>query len=115
MLCSAPVVQYPQFNKPFIVTTDASQYASGYVVSQDEIGQDRPIAYSSRLLQPAEIKYARYEKEALAIINAIKTFKSYIYGNRFVIVTGHKSLVWLKLTLKSQRTKKNILYFKNAI
>lgn len=106
MLCTAPVLQYPQFDKPFIITTDASQYALGCVISQGEIGKDRPIAYASRVLQPAELKYATYEKEALGIIYAIKTFKNYIYGNKFVIVTDHKPLVWLKSADNNERVQR---------
>ncbi|WP_368853865.1 ribonuclease H family protein [Enterobacter cloacae complex sp. 4DZ3-17B2] len=43
-LCNAPVLQYPDFNKPFIISTDASGFAIGGVLSQGEVGKDRPIA-----------------------------------------------------------------------
>jgi len=49
-LTSAPVLKYPDFNQEFLVTTDASDYAIGAVLSQGEVGQDRPIAYASRVL-----------------------------------------------------------------
>ena len=65
-------------------------------MSQGKIGKDPAIAYASRSLHKAETKYHTYEKEALAIMFAIKIFKNYVYGNRFTIVTDHKPLLWLK-------------------
>jgi hypothetical protein len=49
-LTSAPLLQYPDFGKPFILTTDASGYATGATLSQGKLGQDKPIAYASRTL-----------------------------------------------------------------
>ncbi|OXU23039.1 hypothetical protein TSAR_004446 [Trichomalopsis sarcophagae] len=73
---------------------------------EGEIGKDRPIAYASRVLQPAELKEAIYEKEALGIMNAIKTFKNYIYGNKFIIVTYRRSLSWLKYANNNERVQR---------
>ena len=67
-------MQYPRFDEPFIVTTDASNFALGTVLSQGEIGKDPAVAYASRSLHKAELKYHTYEKDALAIMFAIKTF-----------------------------------------
>ena len=94
-LCSEPVLQYPVFNKPFNITTDASGSAIGAVLSQGEIGHDRPIAYASRLLQDAEMNYSTIEKECLAIIYAVRHFRSYVIGNEFTLVTDHRPLVWM--------------------
>ena len=71
MLCTAPVFEYPRFDEPFIITTDASNFALGAILSQGEIGKDPAIAYASRSLHKAEIKYHTYEKEALVIMFAI--------------------------------------------
>jgi hypothetical protein len=49
-----PILQYPDFSKPFILTTNASQFAIGAVLSQGEIGKDLPIAYASRTLNTAK-------------------------------------------------------------
>ncbi|KAG5316338.1 POL4 protein, partial [Pseudoatta argentina] len=62
-LCKEPLLQYPDFTLPFVVTTDASKYAIGGILSQGEIGKDRPIAYTSRLLNSAEQNYSTIEKE----------------------------------------------------
>lgn len=67
-LCSEPILQYPDFSKPFILTTDASGYAVGGVLSQGTIGKDLPVAYTSRILNSAEQKYSTIEKECLAIV-----------------------------------------------
>ncbi len=94
-LITAPVLTYPNFNEEFIVTTDASAYAIGAVLSQGKIGNDRPIAYASRILNKAEQNYSTTEKELLAIVWAVKYFRPYVYGTKFKIVTDHKPLVWL--------------------
>ena len=88
-------MNYPDFNKEFLVTTDASDYAIGAVLSQGTVGQDRPIAYASRILCKAEQNYNTTEKELLAIVWAVKHFRPYLYGVRFKIITDHKPLIWL--------------------
>ena len=78
----------------------------GAILSQGIIGKDPAIAYASRSLHKVEIKYHTYEKEALAIIIEIKTFKNYIYGTKFTIVTDHKPLLWLKTADNNARVQK---------
>ncbi|CAK9832810.1 Retrovirus-related Pol polyprotein from transposon 17.6 [Anthophora retusa] len=94
-LCTEPVLCYPDFTKPFHITTDASNYAIGAILSQGEINRDQPIAYASRLLHGAELNYATIEKECLAIIYAVQHFRSYIYGKQFNLITDHQPLVWM--------------------
>ncbi|XP_076285579.1 uncharacterized protein LOC143211634 [Lasioglossum baleicum] len=94
-LCREPILQFPDFNKPFIITTDASEYAIGAVLSQGEIGSDLPIAYASRSLNKAERNYSATEKECLAMVYAVIYFRPYVYGTKFTLVTDHRPLVWL--------------------
>ncbi|CAG9134488.1 unnamed protein product [Plutella xylostella] len=94
-LTTAPLLQYPDFSAPFVITTDASNYAVGAVLSQGEIGKDKPVAYASRTLNKPEGNYSTTEKELLAIIFAVKTFRPYLFGRKFKIVTDHRPLVWL--------------------
>ena len=95
ILLSPIILQYPDFTKDFIVTTDASNHSVGAILSQGEIGQDLPISYASRTLNSAEGNYNTTEKELLAIIWAVKHFRPYIYGRKFKIVTDHRALTWL--------------------
>lgn len=94
-LCTAPLLQYPAFSNPFVLTTDASGYALGAVLSQGSIGRDLPVAYASRVLNEAEINYSTIEKELLAIVFATGHFRPYLYGHKFTLVTDHRPLVWL--------------------
>ena len=95
LLCCEPLLQYPDFSKTFVLTTDASGYAIGGILSQGPIGRDLPIAYTSRLLTKPEINYSTIEKELLAIVYSVAHFRPYIYGRKFYLVTDHKPLVWL--------------------
>lgn len=94
-LTSAPILAYPDFTKPFLLTCDASNQAISAILSQGPIGSDRPIAYASRTLNKAESNYSVTEKECLAIIFGTKTFRPYLYGRTFTIITDHKPLQWL--------------------
>ena len=72
-LTTEPVLKAPDFSRPFIVQTDASDKGIGAVLSQTgEDGQEHPVAYASRKLQPREKNYATVEKECLAIVWALK-------------------------------------------
>jgi len=62
-LCEKPVLQYPDFSKPFILTTNASGIAVEGILSQGEINKDRLIAYASRTLNDNEIKYEKHMKK----------------------------------------------------
>lgn len=95
ILISPTILKYPDFTKEFVLTTDASNFAIGAVLSQGEIGKDLPIAYASRTLNSAEGNYNTTEKELLAIKWAIQHFRPYLYGRHFKIVTDHRPLTWL--------------------
>jgi len=77
---------------------DASERALGAVLSQlNKGGDEHPVCYASRKLLAREQSYATSEKECLGIVSAVtKMFKPYVYGKRFVIVTDHNPLCWLK-------------------
>lgn len=80
-------------DKPLQVACDASQYGVGAVLSHvTEDGSSRPVFYASRTLTDAEKKYSQLEKEALAIIFAVKKFHFYIYERCFTLITDHKPL-----------------------
>lgn len=104
ILTNDPLLQYPDFDKPFVVTTDASKYALGAILSQGVIGSDKPIAYASRTLNNAEINYSVIEKELLGVVYAVQYFRPYLFGRKFKIVTDHKPLQWL-FSLKEPQSR----------
>ncbi|CAF4800983.1 unnamed protein product [Pieris macdunnoughi] len=104
VLINAPILQYPDFDKPFILTTDASDVAIGAVLSQGTIGTDKPVAYASRTLSDTEQKYSTIEKELLSIVWAIKYFRPYLYGKKFTIYTDHRPLTWI-MSIKDPNSK----------
>lgn len=94
-LITKPILQYPNFDEIFLLTTDASNDAIGSILSQGEIGKDLPIAYYSRTLNKAEKNYSTTEKELLAIVDSVKHFRPYLFGTKFIILTDHKPLTYL--------------------
>lgn len=100
-LTSTPILGQADESKPFILKTDASNYAIGAVLLQGEREEEHPIEYISRLLNSAERNYSTIEKEALAIIYAMGKFRGYIdSSSEIIIYTDHQPLKWL-MTLKS--------------
>lgn len=94
-LMTPPVLKYPDYSQPFILSTDSSNYALGAVLSQGEIGSERPVAYASRSLNRHELKKPIIEKELLAIHWAIKYFRPILFGRKFIVITDHRPLVSL--------------------
>jgi hypothetical protein len=71
IVCPKVLLSYPDFNKPFHIHTDASHYQLlGAVISQDK----SLIAFYSRKLQPAQVRYTTTERELLLIIETLKEF-----------------------------------------
>ena len=87
-----PVLILPDPKLPFVVHTDASGYALGAVLMQDQGKGMQPIAYLSKKMQPAETRYPTHEQELLAIICALKSWRPYLHGAKFKVMTDHKSL-----------------------
>ena len=87
----------PDFEKPFVLQTDASEQSVGAVLSQqNDNGDEHPVAYWSRKLLPREQRYSTIEKECLAIKLGVMAFWVYLLGWPFHIETDHRSLVWME-------------------
>ncbi|XP_065223070.1 uncharacterized protein K02A2.6-like [Planococcus citri] len=91
-ICSDRVVVPFDPMKPLILTTDASPVGVGAVLSHFSDGEERPIAYASRSLTPAEKNYSQLDREALAIIFATTYFYNYLLGKKFTLVTDNEAL-----------------------
>ncbi|CAC5393047.1 unnamed protein product [Mytilus coruscus] len=102
-LVTSPVLQYPDFEKPFILYCDACDIGVGAVLAQTTDPNeklDNPIGYASRQLRKHALNYAVIEKEALAIVWAVDHFRQYLYGHKFTVITDHNPLRWL-MTIKN--------------
>ena len=90
-LCQEPILRYPDFSKTFKLTTDASEYAIGAVLTQEIDKMDMPIAYYSKIMTGIEQRYEVTEKECLAVLYAINNFRPYLYGREFILACDHDS------------------------
>ncbi|RVE48499.1 hypothetical protein evm_006810 [Chilo suppressalis] len=92
VMTSAPVLQCPNFEKPFSIHCDASGVGVVSVLMQDDDDDDghpHPIAYFSKLLSKREQNYSVTERELLAVLLSIEHFRPYNEGTEFSIVTDH--------------------------
>ncbi|CAL9217877.1 unnamed protein product [Arabidopsis halleri] len=90
-LTSTPTLALPDFTIPFVFQTDASGDGIGAVLSQN----DKPIAYMSRTLGVAKRSWSTYAREMLVIVIAIRIWRPYLLGRRFIIQTDQSSLRYL--------------------
>lgn len=82
--------------KPLVLACDASPQGLGAVLSHiTSDGTDRPVAYASRTLSPAERNYSQVEKEGLAVVYGVTKFHNYLYGRHFLIESDHQPLTTL--------------------
>ncbi|XP_026534935.1 uncharacterized protein K02A2.6-like, partial [Notechis scutatus] len=102
----AVLMQYSK-TLPLSVTCDASPFGVGAILSHTlPDGKEAPIAFFSRTLSKPERNYSQLDKEALAIVAAVKKFHEYLYGRTFTIITDHKPLLGI---LAGDRATPNIL------
>lgn len=78
-----------------MLQVDASDYGLGAALTQKQDGKDVAIAFASRLLSDQERKYSTTEKECLALVWGIKTFRPYVEGYHFKAVTDHQAFKWM--------------------
>lgn len=75
----------PDFNKPFVVKTDAISKCVGAILMQEE----KSITFISKILNPKNLSYSIYEKELLAVVMVVTKWNQYLVGYHFIIKTDH--------------------------
>nr|GFC04721.1 reverse transcriptase domain-containing protein [Tanacetum cinerariifolium] len=94
-LTEAPILIAPNWDQPFELMCDASNYAIGAVLGQRTEKHFRPIHYASKTMNQAEANYTTTEKEMLAVVYAFEKFRSYIIMNKSIVYTDHSALKYL--------------------
>jgi len=97
-ITSQPVLSLPRREEKFRVETDTLGHAIGGVFSQEQDGKWRPIAFLSRTMQPAERNYKIYDKELLAIVEALTKWRQYLLdaAEPFEVWTDHENLKYFR-------------------
>ena len=95
-LVSHPIIGFPDMNKPFTLTTDASGTGLGYVLSQKDKDGEVVIAYGGRAIRDAETRYSASEREMLAVKEGIKAYSPYLSDRKFTLVTDHQPLKYME-------------------
>src|SRR6185369_16836891 len=103
-LVSAPIIQPPDWNLPFKIICDASDYAVGVVLGHCRDKQHYAISYASKTLIGPQLNYATTEKELLAVVFAMDKFRSYLVGAKVIVYTDHAALKYL-LTKKGTKPR----------
>ena len=92
-LATAPIVQFPDYKKPFHLHTDASEAGIGAALMQEKNGLLHPVAYVSKTLNAAQRKYTATKREALALVFALEQFRHIILMFPIKVYTDHQALL----------------------
>ncbi|KAL3887802.1 hypothetical protein ACJMK2_000195 [Sinanodonta woodiana] len=96
-LTTTPVLVYPNMDKPFILSTDASGQDISYILSQkDDQGREHPISYGGRALRIFEMKWGVSDREGLALVEGVRYYRHFLEHQKFTVVTDHAALKYLK-------------------
>ncbi|GMF16026.1 unnamed protein product [Phytophthora fragariaefolia] len=102
-LADTPVLYLPDFTQQMHFRTDVSQFAVGGVLFHVEDGVERPIAYTSRKMNSAELKYPTQQQELLVIVYVLAAFRIYCLDRPPMDETDHKSLEGIFQQKKANR------------
>ncbi|GKE98861.1 reverse transcriptase domain-containing protein [Tanacetum coccineum] len=105
-LTCALVIVSPNWNLPFELMCDASDFAVGAVLGQKDGKNFHPICFASKTLNPAQQKYTITEKELMAVVFAFDKFRSYLILSKTIVHTDHSAL---KHLFKKQDAKPRLI------
>lgn len=92
-LAKYPILRMPDFNKPFLIRTDASDFAFGSALVQVHDGIEHPIAFHSGSFSEGQRKnWPTWKREGFSVMSAIKRWHHYLVNEKFTIVTDHQAL-----------------------
>ncbi|GJW59128.1 reverse transcriptase domain-containing protein [Tanacetum coccineum] len=94
-LTEASILVVPDWNLPFELMCDASDFAIGAVLGQRKTKHFQPIHYASKTMTEAQIHYTTTEKEMLAVVYAFEKFQPYLVLSKSIVYTDHSSLKYL--------------------
>ncbi|GKB17160.1 reverse transcriptase domain-containing protein [Tanacetum coccineum] len=105
-LTEAPILVAPDWDQPFEIMCDASDYAVGAVLGQRKTKHFQPIHYASKTMTDAQAHYTTTEKELLAVVYAFEKFRPYLVLSKTIVYTDHSALKYL---LAMQNAKPRLL------
>ncbi|GJX99778.1 reverse transcriptase domain-containing protein [Tanacetum coccineum] len=94
-LTEAPILVAPDWDLPFELMCDASDFAIGAVLGQRKTKHFQPIHYASKTMTDAQAHYTTTEKELLAVMYAFEKFRSYLVLSKIIVYTDHSALKYL--------------------
>ncbi|GJY50982.1 reverse transcriptase domain-containing protein [Tanacetum coccineum] len=105
-LTEAPILIAPDWDLPFKLMCDASDFAIGAVLGQRKNKHFQPIHYASKTMSEAQTYYTTTEKELLAVVYAFKKFRSYLVLSKSIVYTDHSAIKYLfaKKDAKARRS-----------
>jgi len=100
-LSNSKQLRSPDVNLPFIIRCDSSDYAVGACLAQVDpsSGNEHPIAFASQKLSETQTRWATIEKEAYAVIFALKKFDYLVFGRKILLYSDHNPLSYLTTSL----------------
>ena len=94
-LVEAPILQSPNWDLPFEIMCNASDFAVGAILGQRIDKKPTAICYASKTLANTQLNYTITEKELLAVVFALEKFRPYVLGSKIIVYTDHATLNYL--------------------